>query len=264
MKIIAIGDIVGEIGRKTLAESLPRIKSAFLPDVIIANGENAAANGRGITRSIARELFSYGVDCITLGNHTWDQAEIFDFIDDEEYIVRPSNYPPGTPGKGWTIVDTKVGKLYVVSIMGRSFMRSIDCPFQGIDEVLSQIPASAMIFVDVHAETTSEKLALAWYMDGKVSTVVGTHTHVQTGDERILPQGTGYITDLGMVGAYDGILGMEQESIIRGFKTQLPVRFTVAKGRTQLNAIFVEVDSQNGKTKKIKRIRIDDENLFVD
>ncbi|SHE41300.1 hypothetical protein SAMN05444392_101379 [Seinonella peptonophila] len=263
MKILSIGDVVGDIGINILKEYLPRLKERYQPDVVIANGENAAVNGRGITRKIAEKLFHFGVDCITLGNHTWRQREIFDFIDQEKRLVRPCNYPIGTPGKGWTLLTTPKGKLAVISVMGRTFMQPLDSPFQIIEQCLEKIPSNAAIFVDIHAETTSEKQALAWHLDGKVSVIVGTHTHVQTADERILPQGTGYISDLGMVGAYDGVIGMERSAVIRGFVTQLPVRFEVAEGRSQLNALFIELDPQAKKTRQLTRIRIDDDNPFL-
>lgn len=264
MKIIMVGDIVGKLGRQTLIEYLPQLKSTYSPNAIIVNGENAAANGRGITREAIQELLSYGIDCITLGNHTWRHPEIFDVIDQEKRIVRPYNYPPGTPGQGWTTIETTVGPLNVINLMGRVFMQNLDCPFQGIDQILTDCPPSIPTLVDIHAETTSEKQSLAWYLDGRVSAVVGTHTHVQTADERILPKGTGYISDLGMVGAYDGVLGMERSAVIRGFTTQLPVRYSVATGRKQLNALFIEVDRQTQRTKFLKRICVNDDHPFVD
>ncbi|MBA4494421.1 TIGR00282 family metallophosphoesterase [Paenactinomyces guangxiensis] len=257
MRILMIGDVVGSPGRETLSSYFPQLNNLFTPDVIVVNGENAAGNGRGIGRTIVRELFELGVHCITLGNHAWAQAEVFDFIDEEPGIIRPANFPMDTPGKGYTVIQSQAGKLTVINIMGRTFMATLDCPFRTMDEILDQIPPSSYILVDIHAETTSEKQAIAWYLDGRVSAVVGTHTHVQTADERILPKGTGYITDVGMVGPYDGIIGMERSTVIKRFLTQMPVRFAVAKGRCQLNAVLIDLDKQTKKTKQLKRIRID-------
>lgn len=265
MKIMMIGDVVGPLGCRTLLEYLPQLKKKFLPDVIIVNGENAADNGRGITRAITRSWFEQGVQCITLGNHTWAKQEIFDFIDDEPRLLRPLNYPNGTPGNGYTLISTSTGTLAVVSLLGRTFMSSlVDCPFQTIDQALELLPNGTKILVDIHAETTSEKQSLAWYLDGRVSAVIGTHTHVQTADERILMKGTGYLTDVGMVGPCDGVIGMEKEGVIRRFRTQLPVRYEVATGRSQLNAVFLELDTDTIKTKKIRRIQIDDHHPFID
>ncbi|MBD1373192.1 TIGR00282 family metallophosphoesterase [Hazenella sp. IB182357] len=263
MKILMIGDVVGELGRRTLRDYLAQCVQIYTPDMVIVNGENAANNGRGMNRSIAQEFFSLGVHCITLGNHAWGQPEIFDFIDREQRIVRPANYPSDSPGNGYTILSTPAGKVAVVNLMGRALMSTLDCPFVKIDAVLQKIPTSAFVFVDMHAETTSEKQAMGWYLDGRASAVIGTHTHVQTGDARILSKGTGFLTDVGMVGPYDGILGMKREAVIRRYVTQLPVRFEVATGRSQLNAVYLELDRQTKMTKKIKTIRIDDEHPLM-
>ncbi len=265
MKMLMVGDVVGKLGCRTLLEYLPKLKNAFSPDLIIVNGENAADNGRGITQAITKEWFEHGVDVITLGNHTWAKPEIFDFIDGEPRLIRPLNYPIGTPGEGYSLLSTENGLVAVISLMGRTFMSSLlRCPFQAVDEALKEIPSSAMVVVDFHAETTSEKQSLAWYLDGRVSAVIGTHTHVQTADERILKKGTGYLTDVGMVGPYDGVIGMEKEAVIRRYLTQLPVRFEVADGRTQFNAVYLEVDPESKKTKKINRVHIDDDTPFID
>jgi metallophosphoesterase (TIGR00282 family) len=263
MKILMIGDIVGDLGRRTLLRYLPELKRLFAPDVIVANGENSASNGRGITRAITRELLAAGIDCITLGNHTWAQPEIFDFIDSEERLLRPGNFPEGTPGNSFVSLSTPKGKCTIINLMGRSFLQSIDCPFRTLDKILNQISSNQYIFIDFHAETTSEKQSMAWYAAGRVSAIVGTHTHVQTADERILPGGTGYISDVGMVGPYDGILGMKTDSVVRRFVTQLPVRFEVAKGREQLNAVLIEMDVQTKRTKKLRRIRIDEDHPLI-
>lgn len=260
MRLLMIGDVVGEIGREMLHCLLPELKKSCSPDVIVVNGENSASNGRGITHSILQEYWDLGIHVVTLGNHAWDQGEIFDFIDKEHRLIRPANFPAGTPGKGMTTISTPKGKLTVLNLIGRTFLGSYDCPFRKADELLTKVPSSHYIFVDFHAETTGEKLSLAWYLDGRVSALVGTHTHVQTADQRIFPKGTGYVTDVGMVGAYDGILGMEKDAVIRRYLTQMPVRFEVSEGRGQLNAALFEFSTETKQTKKIKLIRIDEEN----
>jgi 2',3'-cyclic-nucleotide 2'-phosphodiesterase len=259
MRILMIGDIVGQLGRQTLSIYLPKLHKMYKPDFIVANGENAANNGRGILKAQAYDMFDLGVCCITLGNHAWGQAAVFDFIDDEPRLIRPANYPPGTPGNGYTILRSSVGKLAVVNLLGRTFMTPLDCPFREIDQILQKIPPSTPVLVDIHAETTSEKQAFAWYVDGRVSAVIGTHTHVQTADERVLPKGTGYLSDVGMVGPSDGIIGMERTAVIRRFMTQLPVRFEVAKGSCHFHAVLLDIDKSSKKTIKLKRIRIDEE-----
>ncbi|SMO55860.1 TIGR00282 family metallophosphoesterase [Melghirimyces algeriensis] len=263
MRLLMVGDIVGSPGRKALKENLPKIKRSHHPDAIVVNGENAA-EGRGITRSISREFFGMGVDCITLGNHAWDKQEIFDFIDSEHRLVRPANYPKGTPGRGYSLCRVGKKNLVVVNLMGRSFLSNLDCPFRTADAILDQLEGTPFILVDIHAETTSEKQALAWYLDGRVSAVIGTHTHVQTADERILPKGTAYLTDVGMVGPYDAILGMNKDLVLKKFLTQLPVRFEVGMGRTQFNAVLLECDSQTGKAVQINRVRIDDDHPWFE
>lgn len=266
MKLLMMGDVVGKPGCEMLLEYLPKLRDAFLPDFIIVNGENAADNGRGMTQVIAKKWFEAGVDAITLGNHTWAKPEIFDFIDNEPRLIRPLNYPIGTPGQGFSLFTTVQGQqIAVISLLGRTYMSSLlRCPFVAVEQALQQIPSSAIVVVDFHAETTSEKQSLAWYLDGRVSAVIGTHTHVQTADERILQHGTAYITDVGMVGPYDGVIGMEKEAVVRRFLTQLPVRLKVAGGRHQLNAVYLEIDPTSKKTKKINRIQIDDNHPFID
>lgn len=255
MKILFIGDIVGSSGRRALKEQLPGLKSALRPDFIIVNGENAAG-GKGLTSAIANEFFELGVHGITMGNHTWDQKEIFDWIDDEARIVRPANYPPGTPGKGMAVLKQGDKELVLINAMGRTFLPALDCPFRTLDKLLEKSKKKAQVtLVDFHAEATSEKLAVGWYLDGKVSAVVGTHTHVQTHDEQVLPQGTAYVTDVGMTGSREGILGMERESVIRKFITQLPVRFTADEGKYHFHAVFITVDESSGKAENIKLIR---------
>lgn len=263
MRILMIGDIVGQAGRKAVATYLPKLNQMYSPDVIIANGENAASNGRGIQREIVRELMDLGIHCITLGNHAWAQSEIFDFIDEEPNLIRPANYPSGTPGKGYTLLNHKSGKLAVVNLMGRAYMGTLDCPFRKVEEILEQIPGSPYILVDFHAETTSEKQALAYFLDGRVSAIIGTHTHVQTADERILPKGTGYLTDVGMVGPYDSVIGMEKSAVVKRFITQMPVRFSVARGREQFNAVLIDLNKQTKKASKLTRIRVDEEHPLI-
>ncbi|HEY0828305.1 MAG TPA: TIGR00282 family metallophosphoesterase [Bacilli bacterium] len=256
MKVLFIGDIVGNIGRKALKETLPFLKTKFAPDVIIVNGENAA-NGRGINQQIAREFFEIGVHGITMGNHVWDQKEIFDFIELEERMVRPANFPAGTPGRGYTLIKANGKELVIVNLQGRTFLPSLDCPFVSIDTILDQLKRKHKnILVDLHAEATSEKISLGWYLDGRISVLVGTHTHVQTNDDVILPLGTAYITDVGMVGSRDGVLGMERSAVLQKFMTQMPVRFTVAEGKWQLHAVLIEINEDTGKSTAIQKIRM--------
>jgi metallophosphoesterase (TIGR00282 family) len=264
MRILMIGDIVGTIGQQTLKTYLPRLKQTYSPDVVIVNGENAANNGRGITREIFREFRELGIDSVTMGNHTWGQQEIFDFIDKEDRLLRPVNYPKGTPGRGYTVFSTAKGKVVVVNVMGRTFTSvDLDCPFRTLDDLLDRLPKDAYIFVDIHAETTSEKQALAWYLDGRVSAAIGTHTHVQTADERVLPKGTAYITDVGMTGPYYGAIGVEMEAVIRRFLTQLPVRFEVSKEGFMLQGVVIDFSPTTKRAIKLKRIRIDNDNPWL-
>ncbi len=263
MKLLFIGDIVGSIGRDALQSYLPRLKSKYKPDAVIVNGENAAA-GRGITKKIYDDLLFMGVDVITMGNHTWDQKEIFDFIDDADYLIRPANFSEDAPGKG-SVTITKNGKqLTVMNLHGRVFLPPHDCPFKKVDEMIEEAQKiSPYIFVDFHAEATSEKIAFGWHLDGRASAVVGTHTHVQTADNRILPGGTAYITDVGMTGPYDGVLGMGKENVLYKFKTNLPARFEVPKtGRAVLSGYFVELNHA-GKAIHQERIYINDDQPFV-
>jgi 2',3'-cyclic-nucleotide 2'-phosphodiesterase len=264
MRILMIGDIVGQVGRQTIATYLSQLKKTYSPDLVVVNGENAAANGRGITKEIVRELTHLGVDCITLGNHTWAQPEIFDFIDDENRLIRPANFPEGTPGRGFMTIPTSKGKCTIINLMGRTYsFAALDCPFRAAESILSQLSDNHYIIVDFHAETTSEKQALAWFLDGKVSAVIGTHTHVQTADERILPRGTAYLTDMGMVGAYDSVLGMETEGVLKRFITQLPVRFEVSKSGFVLQGVLLDFDPTTKMATKLKRIRIDNDHPWL-
>ena len=254
MKILFIGDIVGNPGRKAVKEILPSLKKSRHVDFCIANCENAAG-GSGITYVVAQELYKCGIDAITMGNHTWSKKEILNFIDSDPNLVRPANYPPELPGRGSAIVGGEKCKIGLVNVMGRVYMDSIDCPFKAAQKEIEYLKDFVrVIVVDMHAEATSEKSALAWYFDGKVSCVLGTHTHVQTSDERILPFGTGYITDVGMTGPYEGIIGVDRELVISKFLTHMPVKFEVAKGLVQFNAVLMEIEETSGKTLKIERI----------
>ncbi|MGB9840747.1 TIGR00282 family metallophosphoesterase [Thermovenabulum sp.] len=257
MKILFIGDIVGRPGRNILKENLKNIIEEYTVDFVIANGENAAG-GNGITKKVADELFEIGINFLTMGNHVWDNKDIFTFIDNEERIIRPLNYPPGTPGKGSKIIEIKNDlKIGIINISGRTYMQNLDCPFRTCIEEIEKITSiTNIIIVDFHAEATSEKQAMGWYLDGKVSAVIGTHTHVQTADERILPRGTAYITDVGMTGAYNSILGVEVEGVIKKFITQLPARFDVAKGIAQLNSVLIEIEENTGRATSINRVNL--------
>lgn len=264
MKLLFIGDIVGSPGRKMLKEYLPKLKSKYNPAVTVVNGENAAG-GRGITEKIYKEFIQLGVQVITMGNHTWDQKEVFDFIDDANYLIRPANFPENNPGVGSTIIRVNDIEIGVINLQGRAFMPALDCPFTKADQLIEELKTiTPIIFVDFHAEATSEKVAMGWYLDGRVTAVVGTHTHVQTADNRILPGGTAYITDVGMTGPYDGILGMRREAVLQRFLTSLPVRFEVASGRHQLNGICLTLDAKTGTASSIERIQINDDSPFFD
>ncbi|WP_156856451.1 TIGR00282 family metallophosphoesterase [Oceanobacillus sp. AG] len=263
MKILFIGDVVGSPGREMVKEYLPRLKEKYRPTVTILNGENAAA-GKGITETIYRNFLEWGAQAITMGNHTWDKKEIFDFIDEAKYLIRPANFPNNNPGKGIIYLNVNDLKVAVINMQGRTFLPAIEDPFTTIDNLIQEAKKHTnIIFVDFHGEATSEKQAFGWYIDGKVSAVVGTHTHTQTADERILPDGTAYITDVGMTGPYDGILGVEREAVLKRFLTSLPVRFEITKkGRKQLNAVLVSIDSKTGKAVDIERILINDDHPF--
>lgn len=263
MNILFIGDIVGSPGRQMLEDYLPKLKTKYYPDVVIVNGENAAA-GKGITEKIYKQFMQLGVNVVTLGNHTWAKKEIIDFIDDAKNLIRPANFPENNPGKGLVTININNKKVAVINLQGRTYLDANDNPFTKADELIAEAKKETdIIFIDFHAEVTSEKQAFGWYVDGRVSAVVGTHTHTQTADERILPNGTAFITDAGMTGPYDSILGVEKETIINRFLTNLPERFEVdKKGRSQLNGCIITVDDKTGKATKIKRIIINDDHPF--
>lgn len=250
MRILFIGDVVGRPGCDYVGEVLRMLTSDLHPDVVIANGENAT-DGRGLTRKTAEVLYDAGVEFLTLGNHTWDQRELAGWIGDDRRVVRPANFPPGTPGQGYTVCTVAGRELLLVNLMGRTFLSQLDCPFRTLDGILESFKEIRHVVVDMHAETTSEKLAIAWDYDGRVSAVVGTHTHVPTSDARVLPRGTAYITDVGMVGPANGILGMDRETVIRRMKTQMPARFTVAAGPRQFCAVAIELDDDSGRATSI-------------
>jgi 2',3'-cyclic-nucleotide 2'-phosphodiesterase len=262
MRILFIGDIFGRPGRSIVKERLPAVVKEHSIDLIIANGENAAA-GFGITPPLAEELFDLGIDVITSGNHIWDKREIIGFFEQADgnlhsparRLLRPANYPPGMPG--WGLYQGKKNNISyaVLNLQGRVFMASNDDPFRVADQLLKEINAK-VIFVDVHAEATSEKMSLGWYLDGRVTAVVGTHTHVPTADERVLPGGTAYITDVGMTGPYDGVIGVKKELILERFLTNMPGRFEPASGDVRLCAIVVDCDETSGKAREIKRLML--------
>lgn len=255
MRILFFGDIFGEPGREALKNFMPEIKSKYQPDFCIANGENAAG-GRGISYNIAQEIFDCGIDVITMGNHTWARKEVLRIIDSGIKIIRPANYPKGVPGKGKLVVEKKGIRLAVINLLGRIYMEQpIDCPFQTIDRELSCLKGQAdHILVDFHGEATSEKIAMGYYLDGRVSCMVGTHTHVQTADEKILENGTAYITDVGMCGPADGVIGVNRELIIKKFTLGLPIQHEPAKGKSQINAVVITLDNEQKNAVEIIRI----------
>ena len=262
MRILFIGDIFARPGRTIVRERLPELVRQYSPDLLIANGENSAA-GFGITPPLAEELFDLGIDVVTTGNHIWDKREIIDYFemaDGNEHsparrVLRPANYPAGMPGWGVYQGDKNGIPYAVVNLQGRVFMTSNDDPFRGADHLLSQISAK-IIFVDFHAEATSEKIALGWYLDGRVTAVVGTHTHVPTADESVLPGGTAYITDVGMTGPYDGVIGVKRDLVVNKFLSNMPVRFEPASGDVRLCAVVVDCDNATGRATSIQRIML--------
>lgn len=256
MNILFIGDIVGSPGREATKILLPELKKEYNLHFVIANAENAAG-GSGITQRVAQELFDCGVDVITSGDHIWKKREIFEFINQEERILRPLNFPDGAPGRGFGVFETKDGlKVGVINVNGRVFMEALECPFRtSLKAVEALSGQTKVIIVDVHGEATSEKVALGWYLDGKVCAVLGTHTHIQTADERILPQGTAYLTDAGMTGPYDSVIGRRIEDVLERFLTSVPTRFEVAKENIQLHGAVLDIDENSGKARSIVRIQ---------
>lgn len=256
VRILIIGDVIGRPGRRAVASFLPELRREHRPGLVIANGENLAG-GFGITVETAKELLGAGVDVITSGNHVWDQKEMVPRLDDTSLpILRPANYPPTAPGRGYLVVRDAL----VMNLMGRVFMEPLDCPFRTFDRILEEVkPRPSVVVVDFHAEATSEKQALAWYVDGRASVVAGTHTHVPTADPRILPKGVAAVTDVGMAGPVNSVIGMEPQGVLHRFLTQTPRRFTVADGPVKLNAVLADVDEATGRARSIIRVDREDE-----
>jgi metallophosphoesterase (TIGR00282 family) len=258
MNLLFIGDIFASPGRRIIAESLSNIISAERIDLVIANGENAAG-GFGITPLVAEELFTMGIDVLTSGNHVWDKREIQDYLDRQPRLLRPANYPGNLPGSGLHIGRARNGvEVAVMNLQGRTHMVPIDCPFRKADEMLAGLDPSVKVrFVDFHAEITSEKVAFGWYLDGRVSAVIGTHTHVPTADTRILTNGTAYQTDAGLTGSYDSIIGVDKDIVLRRFLTGIPVRMEPARGKVELHSVIIEVDETSGKAISVRRYKVE-------
>ena len=256
MRILFIGDIVGEPGRHALKELLPVIVKKQKIDFVTVNAENVAG-GSGITPAMADELFSYGIDVITSGDHIWKRKEILDHIQTDNRLLRPANYPPGAPGFGSTVVKSASGtNVGVINLMGRVFMQPLECPFRTAKQEIDKLKDKARIMVvDMHAEATSEKIALGYFLDGIVSAVIGTHTHVQTADEKILDGGTAFISDAGMTGAFDGVIGRKKEQILVRFLTQMPAKFEMAEGDIQLHGVIIDIDEKTGRANSIRRVQ---------
>jgi len=259
LRILFLGDIFGKPGRICVEKQLSEIVKSNSVDIVIANGENAAG-GMGITPRICDDLLRFGVDVVTSGNHIYKKKEIYDYLEQEPRLLKPANYPPGTPGNGCYILSnkkTKGMKIAITNICGRVFLDNFDCPFRSIDKIINFIGGQTpIIIVDFHAEVTSEKVAMGWFLDGRVSAVIGTHTHIQTADERILPRGTAYITDVGMVGPRDSVIGIKKEIIIERFINHMPQKFNVATGDNWINGVLIDVDENSGKSRSITRINM--------
>lgn len=257
MKILCIGDIVGKPGRRAVQDLLPGLREEYKVDCVIANAENCAG-GSGVTGRIVRHLFQCGCDVITLGDHVWDQKETEALLPDQDFVLRPANFSRAAPGRGWCVKELPSGeKIGVIAMMGRVFMKyHVDCPFNMFSDVIGTIRAqTSVIVMDMHAEATSEKIAMGYFVDGKISAMFGTHTHVATADEKILPQKTAYITDIGMTGPHDSVIGQKKENILKKYVTGMPVKFDVASGDIWLNGILLDVNSKTGEARTIKRIR---------
>jgi len=258
LNILFIADIVSDPGLQSASLHLPDIKEMYNTHLVIANGENCAS-GKGLTAKLANKLFDIGIDAITTGNHIWNRNKFLPILDENPLILRPLNYPPGCPGHGSCIVQTEQNyQIGIINIQGRSFMYPIDCPFRSVESEITNLKNAGVkiIIIDFHAEATAEKMALAWFVDGRVSAVIGSHTHVQTADERILHKGTAYITDAGMTGSFDSVIGMNKEVAIRRFMTQIPVHYKTAHGDSRFNGVLITVDSDSGRAKSISRIQL--------
>ena len=256
MNILMIGDVFGEPGRAAIQKLVPRLRQEHHIDLCVVNVENAAA-GFGVTPQQCRDFLEQGADVLTSGNHIWDRKEIVEFITRDNLLLRPANFPAGTPGVGHVTVKAGPHRVAVLNLMGRVFMSPIDCPFRKADEIVPQLrKETRIVLVDMHAEATSESVAMGWYLDGRVSAVVGTHRHVQTADERVLPGGTAYITDLGMTGPVDSVIGVDKDLILQRFLTQMPVRFEAARGPAALHGAVIVVDPDTGRASDIRRVRV--------
>jgi len=256
MRILFLGDIVGKPGRQAVTAMLPRLIDRERLDFVVANCENVT-NGSGVDPKSARDLLAAGVSVLTSGNHVWRRKEIVEFIAADRRLLRPANFPPMAPGSGWTVAETADGTpVGVVNLIGRVYMDSVDCPFRVAEQVLREVRARApVVVVDMHADATSEKSAMGWFLDGKVAAVLGSHSHVQTADERVLPGGTAYITDAGMCGPLDSVIGVKKELAIERFLTHMPVKFEVASGPVVVQGAFVDVDAQTGRAASIRRLQ---------
>jgi metallophosphoesterase (TIGR00282 family) len=257
VRLLFVGDIVGSPGRHAVESLLPGLRERYEPDFVVVNGENSAG-GLGITSKIARALYKAGVDAITLGNHTYRHAEVYDFLDSDDRIVRPANYPKGNPGKGHTVVEKDGVRLAVVNLSGTVFLDAARSPFAEVDAILAELRGKAdHVLVDFHAEATSEKVAMGWYLDGRVTACVGTHTHVPTADARVLPGGSAYITDVGMTGARGGVIGVVKEQATRRFLTMMPVKFETATDDPWLNGVLIEA-GDDGRAVSIEQVLVPD------
>jgi len=256
LTILCVGDVFGEPGRRAVQVLLPKLRKQHDVDLVIVNVENSAG-GFGVTPQMARAFLEQGVDVMTSGNHIWDRKEIVEYITKENLLLRPANFPAGTPGVGYVTIKTGPHKVAVLNLMGRVFMTPIDCPFRKADEIVPELRKdTSIILVDMHCEATSESQAMGWYLDGRVSAVVGTHRHVQTADERVLPGGTAYITDLGMTGPTEGVIGVDRDIILQRFLTQMPVRFEPARGPAALHGVVIVIEPETGRASDIRRLRV--------
>jgi metallophosphoesterase (TIGR00282 family) len=262
MKLLFVGDIVGKPGRQFLRRAVPRLVRRHRIDLVIANVENAAS-GFGVTRETAEEILAAGVDVMTTGNHVWDKKEALEYIEQEPRLLRPLNYPAAAPGRGSAVLATRSGaRVAIINAMGRVHMPLVDDPFAAVPREIERLKAQTpVVVVDFHAEATSEKIAMGWHLDGQASAVIGTHTHVQTADERLLPRGTAFITDVGMTGPHDSVIGVEKEAALARFTTGLPSRFETASGDPRIHAVVIDVDPQSGRAMAIERLALDERAL---